>query len=144
MKIIENLSGKWNGEYVLGAEYGPDEGKCFEFVLELSDQDGEIEGTCFEPEISELFDSPITINGFYEEGLLSFVKQYPCLFYSDQDGKPTVDKNQEHAEISYSGEYDEKNDIFTGEFGLVVESVKHGDGWLETVLRGTWTLKKSI
>lgn len=144
METIKSLTGKWIGNYILGPEFELDEGKSFDFTLELIENDGDIEGICIEPGISEIFDKPITVNGFISDSFLSFTKQYPYMYYYDEFGKIIMEKDKPHPEISYSGEFDFNSDSFIGEFEMVVDSINYGEGWLEDILRGTWTLKRLV
>jgi hypothetical protein len=136
------MTGKWRGTYILGPEYESDEGKSFEFILDLLDENRTFNGVCYEAGLSELFQKPITVTGFWENGLISFTKKYPCLYFLGEDGKVVIDIMNEQPDIFYSGELDETENEFSGDFEMVVDSISHGEGWLESSLTGTWTLKR--
>lgn len=142
MNSFKSLSGKWKGTYILGPEYETDEGKSFEFILDLVDEDRTFNGVCYEAELSELFQKPITVTGFWDKHIISFTKKYPCLFFFDEDGQVVIDVTKEQPEIFYSGEFDETENGFSGDFEMVVDSFSFGEGWLESSLTGTWTIKR--
>lgn len=92
MNKLKSLTGKWKGEYTLGPEYETDEGKTFEFILDLVDENGTFVGICIEREISEQLVEPISISGFWNKELISFTKQYPFSYYVDENGEFVIDK----------------------------------------------------
>jgi hypothetical protein len=130
------------GIYILGPEYENDEGKSFEFILDLVDEHRIFNGVCYEAELSELFQNPITVTGFWDEEIISFTKKYPCMFFFDEEGKVVIDITKEQPEISYSGKFDKAENGFSGEFEMVVDSFSYGYGWLESSLKGTWNIKR--
>jgi hypothetical protein len=142
MNSFKTLTGKWKGTYILGPEYESDEGKLFDFILDLIDEERTFNGVCYEPEISQLFQKPITVTGFWDEDIISFTKKYPCLFFFDEDGKFVLDTTKEQPEIFYSGEFDETENGFSGDFEMVIDSFNYGEGWLEDSLKGTWIIKR--
>ena len=142
MNKLKSLTGKWKGEYTLGPEYETDEGKSFEFILELQDDNGTFIGQCIEDGISEQLSESITISGFWNNEIISFTKHYPFLYYNDDNAELVIDKTKAHPEIIYTGEYDTLSNIFSGDFVMVVESMPQGDGWLESKLTGLWSMKK--
>jgi len=142
MNQPKDLSGKWKGEYTLGPEYEIDEGKSFEFLLELNDKNGIFTGVCIEDELKEKLSKPITISGFWKKGLISFTKHYPFLFYYNEDGEFIIDKTKQHPEIIYTGNYNAELCLYIGNFEMVVESTPKGYGWQESKLTGTWSMER--
>ena len=142
MNSFKSLSGKWKGTYILGPEYETKEGKSFEFILDLLDEDRTFNGVCYEAELSELFQKPITVTGFWDKHIKSKKKKYPCLFFFDEDGQVVIDVTKDQPEIFYSGEFDETENGFSGDFEMVVDSFSFCEGWLESSLTGTWTIKR--
>jgi hypothetical protein len=137
-----SLNGKWQGEYTLGQEYESGEGISSEFLLDIIEKKGILKGTCTEPGISELFSNPITIKGFIEGVLISFIKQYPCLFFITEDNQYRIDTSQKHPDIEYQGEYDEETDSFHGTFTMISDATQYGYGWFEDVLSGSWRMHR--
>jgi hypothetical protein len=143
MKYLKSLTGKWKGEFILGTEYDDDMGETTFFELEINDDSGTITGICIEEDSKKLFLEPITINGFWNDDLISFVKQYPCLFYKDEAGNIILDKSKKHPPISYSGQFDKLLNRFEGEFELVMDSIRLTGGYLEWELTGTWMMRRA-
>ncbi|HBG71203.1 MAG: hypothetical protein A2W93_12325 [Bacteroidetes bacterium GWF2_43_63] len=142
MNKLKSLTGKWEGEYTLGPEYESDEGKTFEFILDLIAENGTFVGKCIEREMSEQLVEPIIISGFWNEELISFTKQYPFSYYIDENGELVIDRTKEHPEIVYTGVYNSLSDCFSGDFEMVIESIPGSDCWIESVLTGKWLMKK--
>lgn len=142
MNLLKTLTGKWSGTYILGPEYEANEGKSFDFILDLVDENRNFKGICYEAELSESFQKPITVTGFWDNDIISFTKKYPSRYILDEDGKNVIDSEKEQPEIFYSGEFNETENEFFGNFEMVVESFAFGQGWLESSLTGTWTLKR--
>jgi hypothetical protein len=142
MNSMKTLTGKWEGTYVLGPEYEADEGKSYDFMLELEDENRAFTGVCYEAGLSERFHKPITVTGFWDENMISFTKKYPCLYLYGEDGNVVIDDANEHPDIYYTGEFDETGKGFSGDFELVVDSFRYGEGWLELSCKGTWSMKR--
>jgi hypothetical protein len=138
-----SINGRWKGTYYLGPEFGPNEGRSFGFILELKEEDGNIDGVCIEKETAGLFREPVTITGFREDGLISFVKKYPHRFYVDGDGNRLTDPEKDHPEIEYVGEMNPETGKFEGSFQMVADTEQIGFGWYDTVLTGTWVLERA-
>ncbi|MBN8695322.1 MAG: hypothetical protein J0L87_02225 [Bacteroidetes bacterium] len=143
MSIPKKLSGKWKGEYILGPEYEKNEGRSVEFILELTeDEDGSIRGICIDSDTKSLFSEPIIVLGFVDNDIISFTKKYPFSYYLDENGQAIIDKETDHPEIIYSGEYDHEKNIFKGDFELIIDSQQFGYGFFDDSLTGTWTMSK--
>lgn len=139
---LQSLTGKWKGQYTLGPEYETEEGKSVDFILDIKDNKGTITGICIDSETKDYFSEPITVTGFYNSEIISFVKQYPFSYYVDEDGKVIIDRTKKHPEISYTGQYNNQLRHFYGDFELVDYFVEVTDGWLEWKLTGTWTMER--
>jgi hypothetical protein len=142
MTALKSISGKWKGEYICGPEYDNAQGHTVEFILELNENNGSISGICIDFETKEHFSEPITVSGFIDKDFISFIKQYPFLYSIGEQGQVIVDRTKPHPEITYSGEFDSETNSFLGEWDLVVDSQKFGDGYFDDSLTGTWTMRK--
>jgi hypothetical protein len=143
MTEIKSLTGKWKGQFTLGENYESEEGESVDFILYLLHNDGVFNGICIDNQVEGLFSEPITVNGFWDNELISFTKQYPFLYYPDEKGKLIIDRSRKHPEISYTGEFDNIQNCYSGEFILIEDSIPLADGgYLELELSGTWTMKK--
>ncbi len=143
MSSNSSVSGLWKGEYTLGPEYGPREGKSFDFEADVKeDDDFSIEGICVERETKDLFKEPVTISGFREDGFISFIKKYPYLLLIDEQQNYLIDKEKEHPDIEYEGELNPETGRFEGTFSTyrIIENI---DGRrFEVVFTGTWFLER--
>ncbi|MDQ3048473.1 MAG: hypothetical protein M3R27_13070 [Bacteroidota bacterium] len=142
MTALQSLSGNWKGEYICGPEYEIHTGRTVQFTLELIENNGSISGTCIDFETKEHFSEPITVSGFIDKGFISLVKQYPFFYFIDELGQVVVDRTKPHPEITLSGEFNPETNSFEGEWDLVADSQKFGDGYFDDSLTGTWTIKK--
>jgi hypothetical protein len=142
MTLLKNISGKWKGEYICGPEYENHQGRTVEFILELIENSGLIRGICIDFATKEYFSEPITVSGFIDNDFISFTKQYPFTYFIDEQGKVIIDRSKPHPEITYSGEFDRETNTFVGEWDIVVDSQKFGDGYFDDSLTGTWTMKR--
>ncbi len=140
MTSLNNLTGKWKGTYKYGPEYADMEGTSVDFILEITDTDGEINGTSVDNETKDLFDKPTIVQGFWDGEIISFTKQYPYAYYLDEQNKIQVDKNMAPHTVTYSGQIDAETNSFTGEWDIIIDSQKIGDGYFDESLTGTWTL----
>lgn len=142
MTILKSISGKWKGEYIYGPEYENNQGQKVEFILDLIENNGSINGVCIDFETRQYFSEPITVSGFIDDGFISFTKQYPFSYFINGQGQIVVDRTKPHPEITYSGEFNPETNTFLGEWDLVVDSQKFGDGYFDDSLTGTWTMKR--
>ena len=142
MTALKSLSGKWKGEYICGPEYENNADRTVEFILELIENNGSISGICIDFETKEYFAEPITVSGFIDKDFISFIKQYPFFYFIDEQGQVIVDRTKSHPEITYSGEFNPETNAFFGEWDVIVDSQKLGDGYFVDSLTGTWTMKR--
>ena len=142
MISFNTITGKWKGTYILGPEYESREGESYEFILDLIDENQSFKGESYEDGLSERFPDPITVEGFWDDDMISFTKHYPCLYSIGDDGQITIDISSEHPGIVYSGEFNADNNEFSGNFEMIVDSIRDEEGWLDYSLTGTWSMKR--
>ncbi|NMB72089.1 MAG: hypothetical protein GYA22_08070 [Bacteroidales bacterium] len=139
-----NLSGKWAGEYTFG-EMFPEtfRNKKVSFVLEILDADGDLSGTCSDEETLRIFGQPASVEGFAEDGMISFVKRFPYFFALAEDGSFITDKERESHEVMYHGERTENQDSYSGQWEIVA-AVEEGPfgRTMELVLSGDWHMHR--
>jgi len=139
-----NLTGKWEGIYTFGEAF-PEafRDKKVSFVLQLTDTDGDLAGTCMDEETNRVFGAPASIEGFLEDGMISFVKRFPYFFALGDDGSIITDKNRDSHEVMYNGEPLPDQEGFSGKWEIVaeVEDAPFGST-VEHVLSGEWSMKK--
>ncbi len=83
-----------------------------------------------------------SIKGFYDNGSISFIKQYPQPYVLEDDGTLSLDKSRKTAEIHYYGEYNESLEQFSGSWEMVESEKKHEGGYIEYLNTGTWEMRK--
>lgn len=135
---MENLTGKWVGQYV---QQSIDKDYVDSFELEIDHINGEIKGTSIDLNLNN---EPGIINGFYENGILSFIKKYHRLIFQDEQGDIMADDSAESMEITYTATYDESEKAFIGfwEIHLGGEQVSYQEEFLDDFERGDFFMRK--
>ena len=137
------VDGTWYGELTYGEEYGPDlQNKKLKFRLIIKENDGDISGECIDTEGTGVISEPASINGFVEDNMISFIKQYPSFYIIDQKGEIREIPEKEPPEFNYSGYYNPENDTFEGDWHVVYEIKQLTFGFAEYALSGTWMMKR--
>src|SRR4030042_5234380 len=137
------ISGIWLGELTYGEEYGQDlQNKKMNFKLILEEKDGDITGECHDTDGTGVIPEPASINGFVEEDMISFVKQYPAFYILNQTGEVIMIPDRDPPEFNYSGYYNAENDAFEGDWHVVFEIKQLTFGFAEYALSGTWNMKR--
>ncbi len=138
------ISGTWNGELIYGEEYGPKihNNKLF-FRLVLEENDGDITGECIDVSGTGVVNEPATINGFIEDDMISFVKQYPACYILNKEGSVETIPEKEPLEMNYSGFYNNENQSFEGDWHMIIEIKQLTFGYAEHAVSGTWSMKKA-
>lgn len=142
MKRIISFAGQWKGEFIYGAGYGDFEGERASFLLFLDDGVNEFSGKAFDIDGVGVQNEAATIKGFYKDGMISFIKQYPKAHLLEDDGSLTLDEKKTSPEIHYYGEYNEQAEEFAGNWEMVVSEIKEGKNFVEFLCVGTWHMKK--
>ncbi|NJK86822.1 MAG: hypothetical protein HC906_13450 [Bacteroidales bacterium] len=137
------MAGVWTGELTYGEEFPSEiQNKTKRFRIELEESDGDISGKYFETEGFGIIPDTAEINGFVEEDMISFVKQYPAFYLVNKDGEIKTIDDREPPEINYSGYYNEEKQSFEGDWNMVVEFQQLTFGYAESTVSGTWSMKK--
>ena len=138
MKVVHHKQ-SWSG-YFTYPIYDED-GKLLDdveeripFEMSIQIQEGSFTGTATDEESKHLFNKPAIIKGFIEKNLISFTKQYPCLYYINEQGELTINTQEKHPEIRYTGFLNETQNEIIGEWEL---GTSPGEGYW-----GEFELKK--
>lgn len=100
----KSLIGQWKGRYVYGNGYEERiQGKSVEFLLEISEHDDIIKGTCIDDETKNLFKTPASIEGTFEDNTIVFYKTYPLVHDVDEDDEAFITEYETPPSIQYSG-----------------------------------------
>jgi hypothetical protein len=138
------FSGHWKGEFIYGPEYGELYGERVSFMLFLEGNGDEFTGKCFDIDGIGALPDVASINGFYDSGVISFIKQYPHRYEMEEDGKLNLVEDKAAPEVQYFGEFNENRDKFMGKWEIVIHEEKEGEGFLEYLCTGTWEMKKEV
>jgi hypothetical protein len=144
MNKPNNLSGTWKGHFSNAPEYEDDlYTQKVHFVLNLNSNGKAFEGTCVDVEGSGTHMETSLIKGALEKNQITFVKQYPESHLVD-DGNGYHTETVIHRQaITYTGKYDAKKKIFTGEWEMTIQAEKYGEeDWVEEICTGKWEIQK--
>ncbi len=124
----------------------PDSPYQVHFQLIVTVKDGVLKGTGWDDESTHLFNEPAVVNGFIKDNFVSFVKDYPCLYYKNEQQIMVVDKTKNHPSVNYRLDYSEKEQKWIGKWEMVVDEMILGDydhleevydGYCEMTIAGT-------
>ena len=136
---MNQLTGKWKGSYNY---YDEDDQFCDEtyFEMDILIDNGVITGEINDADEKVTIPMVAKVDGFCENNSISFIKQYPALWYIDEKGNVIIDESKKHPEIHYQG--DIKDDEIFGTWSIYTKAQQYGYGYFEEVTQGTWTVKK--
>ena len=139
---MSTISGKWKGTYIYVSEDGTEgKSKSFDMILREEEDDeftGEIVDTSENSQNTEV----AKVNGFIMEDTLSFVKQYPYLFFYNEKGELQIDKSKPHPEIHYHGEI--KENEMAGEWDMEIGTKQFYGDYYSKMMSGRWQVKKVV
>ncbi|MEN9337242.1 MAG: hypothetical protein RLZZ500_2229 [Bacteroidota bacterium] len=115
------------------------------FGLEITVENDSFTGIATDEEAGHLFDEPIRVTGFFQDHIISFVKKYPCLYFSDETGNLTIDPTKNHPDIYYYGTIDSSKTQVNGTWEMVIQSIAIDDGdYLEQVHSGAFEMRRIL
>ena len=129
--MAAKISSKWSGfftymEQVISTEEWF-ERKRVPFIASLDIYaNGSIKGTTTDDESKDLFDSPATIEGFTNDGFISFIVKYPHSYFEDENGIMQVEYGVDYPGCHYEGWLNEQGNKFTGEWTIRVSEQRKG------------------
>lgn len=139
-----NISGQWIGHFEYGPEYGDDffgEKVQFRFFLNETDE-GQFKGTSVDIEGFGANMDTATINGFLTDDFISFTKEYPAFYIIDEKGNKFREPSNQQPRLSYSGYYNSRLNIFSGQWELWANEELAGDGSIVDIFTGKWEMRK--
>ena len=88
---------------------------------------------------------PFVINGFYESGIISFIKIYDRLVFQDEEGAVFGDSEFGSVEIHYYGNFNEEENLFQGIWEMHMSEEKKGlqESYTDEFERGEWDLRET-
>jgi hypothetical protein len=97
------------------------------FLIEATEQDGSFHGLAMDTETENLFEKgAITVKGFIENELISFVKTYPSNYLIDENGQPQIAPGKQPHAVEYLGDWIEEEKRFVGTY-----TVKISETWTD-------------
>lgn len=142
MKIIHSKQ-IWNGFFTYRDGHDAEDLHLeVPFTMELLFTEDSFTGISSDAEAEEIFDRPATVKGFIEEDRISFVLNYPCHYYKDENDKIVLDRNLKHPEIHYLGYFEDDRKSISGTWEMTVYEEKYFDDYLEEIVNGTFEMRR--
>lgn len=136
-----DLSGKWVGTVVYGAEYKQFSGKELFFEFELIQQGDEIAGTAIDTGGTGVSPDQANILGTFKNNKIIFLKQYESShYYSGNETK--IDRSKPGPKIKYTGEYNEQTQTFSGEWVIKITFLLLWIIPMRLKSTGSWTMQR--
>ncbi len=134
INIIKTFKGHFS--YLYFDEHGEAiEGDHVKFEMQLEFDGDNFHGSRVDEESEGLFDKPITVNGFIEGHLISFIVKYPYGYYFDEEKQCLVaDKKSEYPGCEYEGYYNEELDCYIGRWIIIEDAQNEGTYQTDQIL----------
>ena len=141
-KNSDKLSGQWVGHFAYGPKYGEQlEGEKVFFRLFLEDKgNGQFQGRCYETEGIGASEELSIINGFIDNNLISFTKEYPTDSVIDEGGNTFVNTSPSNQRLIYTGEFSSEKNMYIGMWEIWMNERSLGDGTLVDICTGSWQM----
>jgi hypothetical protein len=136
-----DVQGLWTGTVIYGKEYRNLKGQAMHFEMEIFQTGNRIHGNANDIHGTGTSPDTATIQGEISEKEINFIKQYKSTHYYNK-GTTRLDKSKPGPEIKYSGCFDEKENIFKGEWILHGTFKLLGLIPIKYINTGTWIMKK--
>jgi hypothetical protein len=144
MKITHNKQ-TWKGFFTYQEGYESiDQYLEVDFSMELTFTDNSFTGISSDSESAAFFDKPATVKGFIVENTISFVKNYPCNYYKNENGEIVLDRDSKHPDIFYLGFFDEDKKCFSGTWEMTLYEEAYGDDFLEEIANGEFEMRRVL
>lgn len=140
-----NITGKWQGTLIYGEGYDEESiGKSLDFEFDIIDTEGEITATGKDLKGHGYNSTGSYINGFVDDDIISFIKQYNKGLTIDEEGNEEYMPPEENYEVNYSGLYNHITKEFEGDWEIVtlMESIENPDEKFIHICSGTWKMHK--
>jgi len=136
---MSTISGKWRGTYTSVSEDGT-EGRTKSFEMTIVEEDEEFTGEIVDTSEGNQTPGKAEVTGFIMGDEVSFVKQYPSLFYYNEKGELQIDESKPHPEIHYQGEI--KDDEIAGVWDMEIATTQVVGDFYSKMLSGRWQVKR--
>ena len=136
-----NLTGKWQGFYEYGSGYDlPYFGQRVNIIASITDVNGSFTGEIEEDGSVFSVKLEATIQGFIEDGFISFVKKNPKTPIIVEHST-TINYESGSLEIEHEGIVDAQNNSIYGNW-FIIETITDEFGTFENSSQGIWLLTK--
>ena len=137
-----SLTGNWKGFYEYGYGYGLKQfGQRVAINLQVTDEDGAISGTCEEEKSDIAVDLVSTVQGFYEDRILSFVKTYPKRPNLSEENEIIITDGT--LEVEHIGQISEDNNTLFGRWSIYDQFTDEDGKTYEYATDGIWLLERT-
>ncbi|WP_299335058.1 hypothetical protein [uncultured Psychroserpens sp.] len=141
--ITKSTNQEWKGSFTYLEGYETIQQYIdVEFTLEIDITNNSFIGISSDSESKDLFDKPATVKGFIDENKISFVMNYPCLYYKDETGTMRLDQSSEHPDIHYLGFFNDDKTQVNGNWEMTLREEKYMDGYLENIANGEFEMRR--
>jgi hypothetical protein len=127
MSVISSIvKGHWTGFYEYDSCYKATISKAA-FRMILDDLgNGRFSGKCIDLESTGSNTGIATIEGYVEDSFISFTKEYPTFFETDESGSEIEITSTSKPLLTYMGQYDWLNKLFQahGKFSWMTKKTK--------------------
>jgi len=139
--------GQWEGHFTYGEGYtAAFQEKKVRFALDIQVEDGVLTGYSTDSRTQGLFKEPAKIEGRVDGDSIAFIKRYPCLVTSDQDGNSILVPEQPSLDIIYAGKLHKSflfNRYYLKGSWKITGSIPNRRGQMvQYVYRGDWKVKR--
>jgi hypothetical protein len=133
----------WTGHFTYREGYtGIEQELIVPFTIEWDLENDIIDGDCIDDEAKTLFSRPATVRGFIEDGMISFIKQYPAAWSKDQTGQAFIIDDKPAPEIHYSGTW--AGDHYEGEWEMTETALTEEGDIEEFYSTGEWRMHQTL
>lgn len=115
--------------------------KNFEMTI-VEEEDDEITGDIVDTTKGSQNPEKAKVTGFVMGDTLSFVKQYPCMFFYNDKGELQIDESKPHPEIHYHGEI--KDNEIIGEWDMEIGTMQFYGDFFSKMMSGIWQVRRVI
>ena len=138
--ITSIIEGHWNGFYEYDSNYEVAVRKAT-FRMILNDLgNGRFSGKCIDLEGSGPKADLAAIEGYLENSFISFTKEYPVFFKTDEKGNEIEIKSNSKPLLTYMGQYDWLNKTFSGTWEILIDDEDDTGGNMIVAGAGKWKM----
>ena len=143
----DDINGRWTGKLSYDLNY-PEAFKTalLFFEMVITKKGNKVTGFCTDDLTKKLNIASAYIEGVMEEGIIDFIKKYPCRISYDKKGKPLAQKNTLPNEIVYHGKLKTRvksHKLYFKGFWTITTQYLNKDGqFKDFICGGKWTMQK--